>query len=187
MTWNVFKLEWYFLIDMVYQDHEENTIEDCNHPPLGFHVLCHSSPWLLVPYKEMKLSVKISYMKRTTNEAQWYILAGITIIALDSLGVFVELAIFIGTYRVEAQVVERGIYSRVTTAENIQNKDGTRNVTEGVTIHGELIFSSAQIEKKRKKEETYSDGGRQQPASMGLSLADLYCLRFCNKSSRSNT
>lgn len=34
-------------------------------------------------------------------------------------------------------------------------------------------------EERKKEQKTYSDGGRQQPASMGLSLADLYCLRLC--------
>lgn len=33
--------------------------------------------------------------------------------------------------------------------------------------------------KKCRRRETYSDGGRQQPASMGVSFADLYCLRVC--------
>ena len=32
-------------------------------------------------------------------------------------------------------------------------------------------------EQKQKQKVTYSDGGRQQPASIGVSFADLYCLR----------
>ena len=27
-----------------HQDEKENNIEDCNHSPLGFHVLCNASP-----------------------------------------------------------------------------------------------------------------------------------------------
>ena len=33
---------------------------------------------------------------------------------------------------------------------------------------------------------TYSDGGRQQPASIGVSLADLNCLRDCKKTNQTS-
>lgn len=97
------------------QDHEENTIEDCNHPPLGFHVLCHSS------------------------------FAGITIIALDSLVVFVELAIFIGTYRVEAQVVERGIHSRVTTLRRWSTATSFNGAQFGRFVLLEILVFSGKV------------------------------------------
>lgn len=71
----------------------------------------------LVVGNTKKSPVRIySHIKGVMNKkVQRCILAGVTIIALDSLRVFVEPAIFIGTYWVEAQVVERGIDSRVTT------------------------------------------------------------------------
>lgn len=33
---------------------------------------------------------------------------------------------------------------------------------------------------------TYSDGGLQHPASIGVSFADLYCLSVCNEEERKN-
>lgn len=62
------------------------------------------------------------------NEGKRYLLAGVTIITLGSLGVFVKFAIFVGTYWVEAQVIECGIHGRVTTPErpdSDQNKNRT--------------------------------------------------------------
>lgn len=43
----------------------------------------------------------------------------------------------------------------------------------------EMHFWEAVIINKEPENKTYWEGGRQQPASIGDNLADLYCLRVC--------
>lgn len=93
------------------------------------------------------------------------LLAGITVVAPDRACVLVELAVDVAAHRMIAQIEIGGVQSWVPTPEN------QRHV---MTVF-KIIVSSCRF----KGSGVYSAGGRQQPDSMGVRSASLYCFRVC--------
>jgi hypothetical protein len=94
------------------------------------------------------------------------LLARITVVALDSPQILVKLTIFVRTYRMKAQVIVRSIHRRITTPWHKNNIE---------TVRYFCGFKTSTNNKKRHRY-TYSDGGRQHPASIGVNSADFNCL-----------
>lgn len=81
----------------------------------------------------------------------------------------------------EAQVIVWSVDSRITTSMN-EIQPYKYNGYYKLNINRKTITSVKDIKRRKAvNDDAYSDGGRQQPASMGLSFADLNCLRVCDQ------
>lgn len=55
--------------------------------------------------------------RKRSGEVVCFLLAGITIVALDGLGVFVKFAVLVRTDWMKAQVIVRRVHGRISTPE----------------------------------------------------------------------
>ena len=113
------------------------------------------------------------------------LLARITVVAPDRACILVQFAVNVGARWMIAQIEIGGVQSWVSTPENQRNVTTMfKIIVSSCRLLSKFLeqnFRSFNMSERFRTSGTYSAGGRQQPDSMGVSSASLYCFRVCMK------